>query len=309
MPPAWSASCARRTTSPPRQVHGRAVLAARAETGVATGFKQRGSLASRATERCERADAAGVDGAALRPRRASADAERGARSLAAAERRRRGRRVVHPQGRADQSRRHRDGAGHGRAQRAACASTKRRGDGIRTRRTNASRACARRGRHRRRDRRQLRGLWGHQVGEMAGVAVPLHAAEHFYVVTEPIAGCPRHAGAARSRRCQLLQGGRRQAAGGLVRAGVAAMGSSRRARRLRLWSPCRSTWTTSRRSSRRRCIACRASAGRIRTFFNGPESFTPDDRYLLGEAPELPGFFVAAGFNSIGISPPAAPAR
>ncbi|MBL8675785.1 MAG: FAD-dependent oxidoreductase, partial [Rhodospirillales bacterium] len=39
----------------------------------------------------------------------------------------------------------------------------------------------------------------------------------------------------------------------------------------------------------------------IRTFFNGPESFTPDDRYLLGEAPELPGFFVAAGFNSIGI--------
>ncbi|MCP5043209.1 MAG: FAD-dependent oxidoreductase, partial [bacterium] len=34
---------------------------------------------------------------------------------------------------------------------------------------------------------------------------------------------------------------------------------------------------------------------------NGPESFTPDDRYLLGEAPELPGFFVAAGFNSIGV--------
>jgi glycine cleavage system T protein len=39
----------------------------------------------------------------------------------------------------------------------------------------------------------------------------------------------------------------------------------------------------------------------IRKFFCGPESFTPDDRYLLGEAPELPGFFVACGFNSIGI--------
>ena len=39
----------------------------------------------------------------------------------------------------------------------------------------------------------------------------------------------------------------------------------------------------------------------IHTFFNGPESFTPDDRYLLGEAPELKNFFVAAGFNSIGI--------
>jgi 4-methylaminobutanoate oxidase (formaldehyde-forming) len=39
----------------------------------------------------------------------------------------------------------------------------------------------------------------------------------------------------------------------------------------------------------------------IRKFFCGPESFTPDDRYLLGEAPELQGFFVACGFNSIGI--------
>ena len=39
----------------------------------------------------------------------------------------------------------------------------------------------------------------------------------------------------------------------------------------------------------------------IQTFFNGPESFTPDDRYLLGETPELKNFFVAAGFNSVGI--------
>ncbi len=39
----------------------------------------------------------------------------------------------------------------------------------------------------------------------------------------------------------------------------------------------------------------------IHTFFNGPESFTPDDRYYLGEAPELKGYWVAAGYNSIGI--------
>jgi 4-methylaminobutanoate oxidase (formaldehyde-forming) len=39
----------------------------------------------------------------------------------------------------------------------------------------------------------------------------------------------------------------------------------------------------------------------IHTFFNGPESFTPDDAYLLGPAPEVAGFWVAAGFNSIGI--------
>jgi 4-methylaminobutanoate oxidase (formaldehyde-forming) len=39
----------------------------------------------------------------------------------------------------------------------------------------------------------------------------------------------------------------------------------------------------------------------IHTFFNGPESFTPDDRYYLGEAPEVRGYWVAAGYNSIGI--------
>ncbi|MEE4348102.1 MAG: FAD-dependent oxidoreductase, partial [Paracoccaceae bacterium] len=39
----------------------------------------------------------------------------------------------------------------------------------------------------------------------------------------------------------------------------------------------------------------------IHTFFNGPESFTPDDRYYLGEAPEKRGYWIAAGYNSIGI--------
>ena len=40
----------------------------------------------------------------------------------------------------------------------------------------------------------------------------------------------------------------------------------------------------------------------IKTFMNGPESFTPDNNFIMGEAPELKNFFVAAGFNSIGIA-------
>jgi 4-methylaminobutanoate oxidase (formaldehyde-forming) len=40
----------------------------------------------------------------------------------------------------------------------------------------------------------------------------------------------------------------------------------------------------------------------IKTFMNGPESFTPDLNYILGEAPNLKGFFVGAGFNSMGIA-------
>ncbi|MEK9724767.1 MAG: FAD-dependent oxidoreductase [Rhodospirillaceae bacterium] len=39
----------------------------------------------------------------------------------------------------------------------------------------------------------------------------------------------------------------------------------------------------------------------LQTFFCGPESFTHDDRYHLGPAPELEGLFVAAGLNSIGV--------
>jgi 4-methylaminobutanoate oxidase (formaldehyde-forming) len=40
----------------------------------------------------------------------------------------------------------------------------------------------------------------------------------------------------------------------------------------------------------------------IRKFYNGPESFTPDNQFILGEAPELRRFFVGAGFNSVGIA-------
>ena len=40
----------------------------------------------------------------------------------------------------------------------------------------------------------------------------------------------------------------------------------------------------------------------IKKFYNGPESFTPDNQFILGEAPEVDGFFVGAGFNSVGIA-------
>ena len=40
----------------------------------------------------------------------------------------------------------------------------------------------------------------------------------------------------------------------------------------------------------------------IRKFYNGPESFTPDNQFILGESPDVAGFFVGAGFNSVGIA-------
>ena len=51
------------------------------------------------------------------------------------------------------------------------------------------------------------------------------------------------------------------------------------------------------------CIGCLVLAHTgIRKFYNGPESFTPDNQFIIGEAPECDAFFVAAGFNSVGIA-------
>ena len=60
------------------------------------------------------------------------------------------------------------------------------------------------------------GMWGREVGRMAGVNVPLHACEHFYIVTEPIAGLTQLPGSAGARRMRLLQGRRRQNAAGCI---------------------------------------------------------------------------------------------
>jgi 4-methylaminobutanoate oxidase (formaldehyde-forming) len=45
----------------------------------------------------------------------------------------------------------------------------------------------------------------------------------------------------------------------------------------------------------------------VKLLLNGPESFTLDGNFVLGEAPELRGFFVCAGFNSRASPIPAAP--
>jgi len=146
------------------------------------------------------------------------------------------------------------------------------------------------------------GLWGHAVGRMAGVAVPLHAAEHFYVVTEPIAGLspdtpvlrdPDSANYFKEDAGKLLVGWfepvarpwDERAAPDDFAFGTLPVDMDHIQPQLELAA----------------ARVPRFGEAGIRTFFNGPESFTPDDRYLLGEAPGLRNFFVACGFNSIGI--------
>lgn len=146
------------------------------------------------------------------------------------------------------------------------------------------------------------GMWAREVGRMAGVAVPLHAAEHFYVVTEPIPGLPRNLPVLREPgRCiyvkedagKLLVGCFEPVAKPWGMQGIPedfAFGTL--ADDMEHFQP--------HLESAMHRLPILEKAG-LQTFFNGPESFTPDDRYHVGEAPELKNFFVAAGFNSIGI--------
>jgi 4-methylaminobutanoate oxidase (formaldehyde-forming) len=147
------------------------------------------------------------------------------------------------------------------------------------------------------------GMWACELGAMAGVGVPLHACEHFYIVTEPIEGLGRLPVLRVPDECAYYK----------EDAGKMMLGA---------FEPVAKPWPAEGAPIPRDfCfdqlpediehfepilemgvarMPMLAEAG-IHTFFNGPESFTPDDRYYLGEAPELAGFWMACGYNSIGI--------
>ncbi len=146
------------------------------------------------------------------------------------------------------------------------------------------------------------GMWAREVGQMVSVNVPLHAAEHFYVVTEPLADLakdlptlrvPDEEAYFKEDAGKLLIGAFEKTAKPWGMDGIPeSFCFDELPEDLDHFTP-----ILEKAIAR---IPMLESAG-IATFFNGPESFTPDDRYLLGEAPELKNFYVAAGFNSIGI--------
>jgi glycine cleavage system T protein len=145
------------------------------------------------------------------------------------------------------------------------------------------------------------GMWGRDLAAASGVTLPLHAAEHFYIVTEPVAGLGRLPVLRVPDECAYYK----EDAGKLM---------------LGAFEPRAKPWGMDgiaedfafdslpedfdhfepilEMATHRMPLLHTAG---IHTFFNGPESFTPDDRYYLGEAPELRGYWVAAGYNSVGI--------
>jgi 4-methylaminobutanoate oxidase (formaldehyde-forming) len=147
------------------------------------------------------------------------------------------------------------------------------------------------------------GMWAREVGRMAGVTVPLHASEHFYIVTEPMAGVTSDLPVLRDTDGYIYV---REEVGGLLMGGFEPEAKPWGGDGIPAdfaFSLLPEDWEHFRVLMEQAVIRIPDLANApVRRHVNGPESFTPDGRYLLGEAPECRNFFVAAGFNSIGIA-------
>ncbi len=146
------------------------------------------------------------------------------------------------------------------------------------------------------------GMWGRQLGALAGVSVPLQAAEHYYLITEPLEWAHPDLPVVEDPD---RYGYYREEAGGIL---------------VGLFEPEAAPWSLDEipqdlgfavlppdwermggfLSDALDRFPALHEAG-IKMFFCGPESFTGDNGPLLGEAPELRGFFAACGLNSLGI--------
>ncbi|WP_214325573.1 GcvT family protein [Nonomuraea sediminis] len=147
------------------------------------------------------------------------------------------------------------------------------------------------------------GQWAKQLGRMAGVTVPLHSAEHFYVVTEQIAGVRPDLPVMRDPDGYAYF---KEEVGGLVVGGFEpdakpwGMDGIPHPFEFQLLEEDWDQFSIIMENAVQRVPALETTG--VRMFYNGPESFTPDNMFLLGEAPEVSGYFVAAGFNSAGIA-------
>ena len=146
------------------------------------------------------------------------------------------------------------------------------------------------------------GMWTRQLAETIGVNVPLQACEHFYIVTEPLQGVERGMPIVRDPSNYTYF----KEETGKIMAGFFEP-------KAKIWKLdgiprdfCFGTlpedWDHLGPIFEAAChrMPALADAG-LQLFFNGPEAFTPDGTFYLGESPEVDRCFVAAGFNSVGI--------
>lgn len=147
------------------------------------------------------------------------------------------------------------------------------------------------------------GQWARRVGRMCGANVPLHSAEHMYIVTEQIEGVNPDLPVLRDPDGYIYF---KEETGGLVMGGFEpeakpwGMNGIPENFFFQLLPDDWDQFEILMENALTR-VPQMAQTG-VREFYNGPESFTPDNNYLLGETPEVKNFFVGAGFNSMGIA-------
>lgn len=147
------------------------------------------------------------------------------------------------------------------------------------------------------------GQWARQFGRLAGVNVPLYSAEHFYIVTGKIPGVPPMLPVMRDPDGYIYY---KEEVGGLVMGGFEPQAKPWKMDPIPStfqfellgedWDQFEPLMTAA--LHRTPCL----ETAEIKMLLNGPESFTPDGNFILGEASELRNYFVCAGFNSAGIA-------
>ncbi|MGZ5406356.1 MAG: GcvT family protein [Aeromicrobium sp.] len=148
------------------------------------------------------------------------------------------------------------------------------------------------------------GQWANHLAARIGVTVPLHSAEHFYVVTDQIEGMHTDLPILRDPDGYTYF---KEEVGGLVVGGFEPEAKPWVAPdqipypfEFQLLAEDWDHFSILMDSALERIPALQHTG--IRKFYNGPESFTPDNQFIMGEAPTVKGFFVGAGFNSVGIA-------
>jgi glycine cleavage system aminomethyltransferase T/glycine/D-amino acid oxidase-like deaminating enzyme len=149
------------------------------------------------------------------------------------------------------------------------------------------------------------GMWSRQIGEDIGVSVPLYPNEHFYIITEPMKDLPKNLPVLRDYNdCLYLK----EDAGKML-VGIFEPGAKNAFKEKGVvpndfsfgeFPDDFDHFEPYLENSFKR-LPMLETAG-IRKFFSGPESFTPDTQYLLGETAEVNKLYTCCGFNSIGIA-------
>ncbi len=148
------------------------------------------------------------------------------------------------------------------------------------------------------------GMWSRQIGEKAGVSIPLYPAEHFYIITEPIENLSKTLPTIRDfdNRTYIKEDAGKLLVGIFEANSIPAFKKTNKVPEDFSFGEFQENFEHFEPylNAAVKRFPVLETVG-IRKFFSGPESFTPDTNTLLGEVPEIKNFFVCSGLNSIGI--------